>query len=286
MTARDASGSLGPSLTVVIPVWGARYLSTLPRAIASVRAQDPKLPIIVVDNAAEDAVAGIPGAVVIRAEDRLSAGAARNLGLARVEGEAVVFLDADDELAPGAVVRMRRGLADNLDASVYALAVLEADSGARHAFPHRFAPWMARRPRLFAFATAVWSLYPVHGPAAIRTSAVREAGGQADCTGGEDWVLAVSLAFRGRVAFDSAPGLIYHRHPESLLPRTRGTSDVLAGARRVRGRLRTDPAVPRWVRVALPAIAALQWLLIVTVRPLYRGLYAAMRSTRRGRSST
>jgi glycosyltransferase involved in cell wall biosynthesis len=223
--------------------------------------------------------------VVVRAEARLSAGAARNLGLERVEGEAVVFLDADDELAPGAVARMRRGLADNSDATVYALSVLEADSGARHAFPHRFVPWLARRPRLFAFATALWSLYPVHGPAAIRTWAVREAGGQADCTGGEDWALAVSLAFRGRVAFDSAPGLIYHRHPASLLPRTRGTADVLAAARRVRGRLRTDPAVPGWVRVALPAIASVQWLLIVAVRPLYRAAYAAMRKMRRGPSS-
>jgi glycosyltransferase involved in cell wall biosynthesis len=285
MTARDAVGSLGPSLTVVIPVWGARYLSTLPRAIASVRAQDPELPIVVVDNAAEGGLPATGNAVVIRAEDRLSAGAARNLGLERVEREAVVFLDADDELAPGAVALMRRGLAANPDASVYALSVLEADSGARHAFPHRFAPRLARRSRLFAFATAVWSLYPVHGSAAIRTSAVREAGGQADCTGGEDWALAVSLAFRGRVVFDSAPGLIYHRHPESLLPRTRGTGDVLAAARRVRGRLRTDPAVPRWVRLALPAIASFQWLLIVAVRPLYRAVYAAIVSTRRGRSA-
>jgi hypothetical protein len=118
----------------------------------------------------------------------------------------------------------------------------------------------------------VWSLYPIHGPAALRTPAVREAGGHMDCSGGEDWVLAVSLAFRGPVATDTRPGLIYHRGQDSLLARTRGTADVLAAARHVRARLRSDPAVPPAVRVALPAIAVTQWLLIVVVRPLYRAV--------------
>lgn len=258
-----------PRLTVVIPVWGARYVEALPRALASVRAADQDLPIVVVDNAAEEAVRPADGITVVRAPGRLTAGGARNLGLERVETEAVVFLDADDELFPGALAAMGEGLASNLEASVYALSVVEGETGDRHAFPHRFAPLLARLPRVFAFATAVWSLFPIHGPAALRTSAVRQAGGHADVTGGEDWVLAVSLAFRGRVAFDAAPGLIYHRHPDSVLRRSRGTADMLAAARRVRSRLRTDPGVPSWARAALPAITVLQWLVIAGIRPLY-----------------
>jgi glycosyltransferase involved in cell wall biosynthesis len=284
--AQDAVGlsSRGPTPTVVIPVWGDRYLSTLPRAIASVRAESAALAIVVVDNAADTEVPASAGTIVIRSERRVSAGAARNLGLERVETDAVVFLDADDELAPGALALMSQGLAENPDAAVYALSVIEAETGVRHAFPHRFVPRLARAPGLFALMTAVWSLYPIDGPAALRTSAVRDAGGYPDCTGGEDWVLAASLAFRGRIGVDPAPGLIYHRHPDSLLPRTRGSRDMLAAARRVRERLAADPAVPRSVRAALPAVAAIQWLLILGVRPLYlamRGAVAATRGRRR-----
>jgi O-antigen biosynthesis protein len=260
------------SLTVVIPVWGTRYLATLPRAIASVRQEAPEVPIILVDNASDPPVAATRNTLVVRSERRLSAGGARNLGLERVESESVVFLDADDELVPGGLAAMVEGLTRNPDAAVYAMAVVEAETGAPHPFPRRFVPWLARSPRAFALATAVWSLYPIHGPAALRTSAVREAGGHMDYSGGEDWVLAVSLAFRGPVVTDARPGLIYHRQPDSLLARTRGTADVLAAARHVRARLRSDPAVPSVVRVALPAIAVAQWLLIVIVRPLYRAV--------------
>jgi hypothetical protein len=135
---------------------------------------------------------------------------------------------------------------------------------------------LARFPRLFALATSVWSLYPIQGNAALRTEAVRDAGGYADCTGGEDWVLAVSLAFRGRILIDRRPGRIYHGHPDSLLRQTRGTADVLAAARRVRERLRGDAAVPQLVRAALPAVAIVQWLLIVGIRPPYRAIRGAI----------
>ena len=271
-------------LSVVIPVWGERYVATLSRAVASVRAQSADVPVVVVDNASDAEVPASGGASIVRAHQRLSAGAARNLGLEQVATDGVVFLDADDELAPGALAAMEAGLSGDPESPVYVLAVVEAD-GARHAFPHRFALMLARAPRLFALATAVWSLYPVHGPAAVRTSAARDAGGNADSTGGEDWALAVSLAFRGRVAIDGRPGLVYHRRPDSLLPRTRGTADILAAAGRVRARLRRDPAVPAAVRAALPAIALAQWTLILAIRPPYRAIRSLVAAIprRRGR---
>jgi glycosyltransferase involved in cell wall biosynthesis len=261
-----------PALTVVIPVWGDRYVELLPRAIASVRGQEVPAALVVVDNAAGPALDDPPQARVVRAHKRLSAGAARNLGLAAVESEFAVFLDADDELADGALAALLDGIASDPAIAVYSMALREAESGKRHRSPRRLAAWLTRRPRLFALATTTWSLYPIQGNAALRTALVRDSGGYADCSGGEDWVLAASQAFRGRVVVDPRPGLIYHAAPESLWRRSRGLLDLLRAAGRVRSRIRGDAAVPAASRAALPLVAVAQTLLIVLVRPLYRAV--------------
>jgi glycosyltransferase involved in cell wall biosynthesis len=257
---------------VVIPVWGARYVESLERAIASVRGADAEAPIIVVDNASDVPVPDIAGATVVRSLRRLSAGEARNLGLERVVTDRLVLLDADDEMLEGALAALRRGIDSDPAVAVYSMSLLEAKTAERHRTPYRVAAALAHVPRAFALATAVWSLYPIHGNAIMRTSWVRDAGGYADCDGGEDWVLAVSQAFRGRVVIDPQPGLAYHAHPASLWRRSRGASDLLAAAKQVRRRLAADPAVPGWTRAMIPLIAALQTFLILVVRPLLHAL--------------
>ncbi len=259
------------ALTVVIPVWGARYVATMARAIASMKGQELAAEVVVVDNASDVEVPSVPGVRVIRSPRRLSAGQARNLGVEAVATDLVVLLDADDELAAGALSSLRDGIAHDPAIAVYTMSLLEAETGRRHRTPRRFVAGFARMPRLFALATAMWSLYPIQGSAVMRTRWIREAGGYADCNGGEDWVLAVSQAFRGRVAVDPRPGLIYHASSESLWRQSQGTRDLLAAAGRVRRRLRTDPAVPPWARLALPLVAIGQTILILAVRPLYRG---------------
>ncbi len=263
-------------MTVVIPVWDHPYVDTLPRALASVRAQAEEALIVVVDNLSDPAIQGIPGATVIRTPRRLSKGATRNIGLESVATEYVVLLDADDELAEGALPTLREGIGADPGVAVYSMALLEAETGARHRNPRRLAVPLTRVPRLFALATALWSLYPIQGAAVMRTRSVRESGGYADCDDGEDWVLAVSQAFRGRVILDPRPGLIYHRSPSA--PRSGGGHrGLLAATKRVRARLRADSAVPRWARAALPVIATAQTILILLIRPGYRALRAARR---------
>ena len=261
-----------PALTVVIPVWGPRYVESLPRAIASVRAQDVDAELVVVDNASDPPTPPVPDGRVVRAPRRLSAGGARNLGIAAVTTDYVVLLDADDELADGALAAMLEGLAADPELAVYSMSLLEAETGARHRTPRRFVGGLTRAPRLFALLTAMWSLYPIQGNAVLRTRWVREAGGYPDCSGGEDWVLATSQAFRGRVAIDPRPALVYHAAAESLWRRSRSTRDLLAAAARVRERMRGDPAVSAAARAALPLVASVQLVLILGVRPLYRGL--------------
>jgi hypothetical protein len=260
----------GSALSVVIPVWGAHYVASLPRAVASVVAQDRTAAVIVVDNASDDEVPEIAGTTVVRSPERLSKGMARNLGLERVATDYAVVLDADDELADAALGCLLSGIERNPEVAVYSMSLLEADTGARHRTPRRFVPALTRAPRLFALATAVWSLYPIQGNAVMRTRWIREAGGYPDSDDGEDWVLAVSQAFRGPVVIDPRPGLVYHA-PSGSVPGAASVSRrLLAAARQVRTRLRTDPAVPRWTRAAIPAIAVLQTLLILVARPIYR----------------
>jgi glycosyltransferase involved in cell wall biosynthesis len=267
-------------LTVVIPVWGERYVAALERAVASVRSQDEAVPIVVVDNASEAPVPELDGTSVVRAPSRLSVGAARSLGLARVETEYVVMLDADDELVDGSLSKLREGIAADPGIAVYSMSLLEADTGARHRMPRRIAPLLARVPGLLALSTACWSTYSIQGNAIMRTDWVREAGGYPDSEWGDDRVVAVSQAFRGKVVIRMEPGLIYHAHPESRWRGAAGIGRLFEAARQVRRRLRSDPAVPGWARAMVPLIAVAQTLLIVVVRPPYRVIRAALGAAR------
>ena len=213
--------SPGPAVTVVIPVWGARYVASLERAIASVRAQDADVPIIVADNASDVEVPEISGTTLVRSPRRLSVGEARNLGLERVETEYVVIvLDADDELTDGRArlaaggdrrrPRHRR-LRDVAAGCGYRrsssdAASLRAGAGARSRGCSRWRrrPGRSIRSRAARSCGRRW---------------VRDAGGVPRLRLVRTGFSAVSQAFRGRIVVDPRPAAIYHAHPESLLRR-------------------------------------------------------------------
>jgi Glycosyl transferase family 2 len=259
----------GPSaVTVVVPVWDD-YVALLPEAVESVRRNAPETPIIIVDNASATAVPQLPGCTLVRAQERLSAGGARNLGLEHVGTEYVVFLDADDMLLEGTLAFLVSRIAADLSLAVSATSILDGETGERHRSPRRFVRRLVRWRLLFALANSVWSLLPLQGCAILRTTQVRLAGGYADANWGEDWVLAASLAFRGRVELSDRLGRLYRSTPDSLWRRPRGTREFVQSAHRLRARLRFDPALPGWVRAILPVIALLQLAAIYLLRPAY-----------------
>jgi glycosyltransferase involved in cell wall biosynthesis len=254
-------------VSVVIPVWDD-YVQYLGEAVESVR-RNADVPIVVVDNASDVPVPELEGCELVRAPRRMSEGAARNLGLEYVETQFVLFLDADDMLLDDALEFLLVRMASDPDLAVAAASILDGQTGERHRNPRPLAIKLARFPRMFALADSVWSLLPIQGCALLRTEQVRSAGGYADTDLGEDWDLAAMLAWRGRVEISDRLARYYRSTEGSSERRTRTAADLRGPARRLRERMRSDPAVPRWARLLTPLVAGLQLALIHLARPAY-----------------
>ena len=271
-----------PDTTIVVPVWGPYGGSTLLEALASLRAQDPPARILVVDNASDEPLPDLGDMEVVAAPRRLTVGAARNLGLERVRTPYVLFWDADDLMLPGTLPFLRNRLAGDDGVIAAAAAIMEEEPRMPHRWPRPWTAPLTGLPKAFALAHSVWSLFPSTGSTIMRAAAVRESGGYADANSGEDWVLGVSLAFRGRLEIHSRPGRVYRRRVGSLWERRRAPRHHLRHGAAVRQRLRSDPGIPRWAKRLLPAIAALQIIAVIAVRPVARGSRALLQA-RRGR---
>jgi glycosyltransferase involved in cell wall biosynthesis len=256
-----------PDTTIVVPVWGPYAGSTLLEALESLNAQDAPARVVVVDNASAAPLPALEGVDLVRARSRLSVGAARNLGLGQVRTPFVAFWDADDLMLPGTLRHLQDRLASNPRLVAAAAAILEDEPRVPHRWPRPWVAPLARLPGPFALAHCVWSLFPTTGATLMRTAAVRDAGGYADANSGEDWVLGVSLAFRGRVELLGRPGRIYRRQVGSLWEARRSTRFLLRHAAEVDRRLLGDPGVPLWAKLMAPAIVALQLVMVLAVRP-------------------
>jgi glycosyltransferase involved in cell wall biosynthesis len=259
-----------PDMTIVVPVWGRYGGTTLLEALESVRAQGFPAHVIVVDNASDEPLPELDAVELVRAPSRLTAGAARNLGLERVRTPYVVFWDADDLMLPGTLQFLRERLASDRRLVAVAAGIMEDEPRVPHRWPRPWTAPLARLPRAFALAHCLWSLFPTTGATAMHTSAARDAGGFADANSGEDWVLGVSLTFRGTVELHRRPGRIYRRHVGSLWEGRRSLSHLLRHAAAVDRRLLADPGIPLWAKLLAPAIAALQVLMLLVVAPLVR----------------
>jgi glycosyltransferase involved in cell wall biosynthesis len=194
---------------VVVPAYNAA--PWIGDAIASVLAQahcDWRL--VVVDDGSTDDTADVAAGFTdrrIRLIRQANAGvsAARNTGSSVVDGAALLFLDADDRLAPDALTR----LAAALDAWPRAVAASGAcafvDTGA------------VRRPPAgdILQRLLVRNLFANGGHLLLRAEAVRKAGGfRRGITYGEDWEFWIRIALQGgfAAAHGRAPVLFVRRH--------------------------------------------------------------------------
>ena len=252
----------GAGVTVVVPVWD-RYAAFVRECVASALdqagVQPPK--VVVVDNASDIPLPSLPSVVeVVRSPRRLSVGAARNLGLGRVETENVIFCDADDRLLPGAIDFLTSRMAERpeLVAAICRYVSWNPETEERAVLERSPRPVVfrvARYPRLFALASLRYNCFPVVG-GILRTDAAVGAGGFGDGNVGEDWILGTQLAFRGPIEFHRQPSFLRRVHPGSLWYRQHLYSDYLARCDLLRERVKRDPSVPGWVKAGLPLLAA------------------------------
>jgi glycosyltransferase involved in cell wall biosynthesis len=263
----------------VIPVWGEYASGRLAEALASLREQDPATPVVVVDNASEVPLPRLADVSVVRAPQRLTLGAARNLGLERVATPYVVAWDADDLMLPGTLSLLQDAITADPALVAFATAIVEHPSGRRHRWPRRWIAAVVQAPAVFALLNSIWSLYPTTGATIMRTDPVRAAGGFGDSDSGEDWCLGVSLAFRGRIGWSETPGRVYRLHDRSMLRRM-SLADQFRNAANVRARIRGDAGIGEWVRRTLPVIALGQYAALAG-----HALLRFVRSASRGRRS-
>lgn len=278
---------------VVVPAYQAE--ATVAVAIASVIAQSHKDWAIVVvdDGSTDDTASRVPlhdPRVLLLRQANGGVSAARNAGIGALPPvDAVLFLDADDWLAPDALARMTAALAA-CSAETVAVgaphAVVDEDGRVVRLRPVPFRAGDIRR-RLM-----VRNLFVNGGHCLIRASAAALAGGfRTDLRFGEDWEYWTRLAARGSfgVVPGRAPVLFARSRPEGAYRRLVHDPDAVRRCldaihpppSRLRARAETEMA---WtlgreeLRAGLtePALARLRraWLLAPSARRLALLLYA------------
>jgi len=105
-----------PDISVVLATYNRRQ--SLPRAIASVLAQDADFELIVVDDASTDdtrsylASLADPRIRVLGSERNVGPSAARNLGIEAARADVIAFLDSDDTYRPRRLTASLAALGD------------------------------------------------------------------------------------------------------------------------------------------------------------------------------
>ena len=199
--------------SVVIPCYnGARFL---PFTLESLFSQTcPPDEVIVVDDGSTDDSANVAArtgrAVTVIRQKNQGESVARNVGLKAAHGDYLLFLDADDMLAPQSIERLTTA-AQQVPGSVAVMGcILFTDSP--DAVLERHTPQMTG----FFPAIIQTNFGPPHCWLVPRTLALSIGGFREDLIHSEDW------EFWGRIGLTGAPlvtvpyeGALYRKHPHS-----------------------------------------------------------------------
>jgi glycosyltransferase involved in cell wall biosynthesis len=208
------------------------YGEFLNEAVDSLLSQEGGAPHVVVvddgstDPATHEVIEGLPDSVEVVRQENAGLAAARNAGLALVRTPFVLFLDADDRLAPGALRVLRQALAEHPEAGF---------AYGHHRF---FGAWNAVMKFPPYDPLRLLDRHLIGSTTLARRELLEDTGGFDPAFGlFEDWELwlhALARGYRG-VRVDAVT-LEYRRHGESMVDDARQTY------RRARRRLREKHA--------------------------------------------
>lgn len=265
VTPRDAADRLSlADITIVIPFWDLRP-SILQECIDSLRQQSSDCKLLVVDNASKTKVAPTGNVEVLRLDQRVSIGIARNEGMKVVETPFLMFMDADDVLLPGALHELRSLLVANPQSSIVAGQIVDWDPvrGIRQPkpWPAKFEQWLTKLPSVFPYANSVRNMTPVTGCALMRTQSAQSTSGFPDHATAEDWTFGAMMNFRGSLVLTDFAVKLYRLRDDSLSVRALGDVPALIEARRqTRMHLFRDRSVPFVFKIFWPILFVLQLL--------------------------
>lgn len=220
---------------------------TLPQTLASLEDQEPHELAVVDDGSTDPETLALlerlrAGGVQVVRQENAGLSAARMAGVAATGAPAVLPLDADDALVPGAIA----ALADALEAHP-AAAVAWGDV---ELFGDVEAPLRMGR-RLDAWQLTYLNTLPV--ASLVRRSALEAAGGWELRYGYEDWDLWLALAERG---FEGVhvprPVLRYRRRGGRMLTGTMARHDEIAADLRRRHPESFERRRRAWLRSRAP----------------------------------
>jgi GT2 family glycosyltransferase len=124
--------SAPPAPAVVIPSWNSEGL--LPGCIGSIRATAPAVELLVVDNGSTDGTVAYlerEGIDHVTLPENVGFAAAVNLGVARTGAAAILVLNADTVVEPGAVERLSAALAADPGLGGVQPRLLQLEAGTR-----------------------------------------------------------------------------------------------------------------------------------------------------------
>lgn len=204
-------------MTVIVP--GRDIAAFAPAALDSLRAQtESRWRAILIDDGSTDETAAIfadaassdPRFRMLRHEASIGLGAARNVGLSLVDTEYLGFLDGDDELAPTALARLTRTLAETGSDFAAAAYVRSRFDGERYV-AGRVQPWVAAATDPARLGTTIVE-HPRASANIVAWSKVSRAAFWADLrfpegVAYEDQIVAQQMYTRAR-AFDVIPDTV------------------------------------------------------------------------------
>lgn len=208
-----------PIVTLIVP--GRDIESFAPAAIASLQAQtEPRWRAILIDDGSVDATGDVfadaaasdPRFEFIRHEASRGLGAARNIGIDRVDTEFLGFLDGDDELTPTALERLTGTLAET-DSDFIAGAYVRTRPHGHSYVPGRVQPWTSAATDPARLRTDIFD-HPAASANIVAWSKISRTGLWTDLrfpegVSYEDQIVAQQMYTRAR-SFDVIPDVVVH----------------------------------------------------------------------------